>query len=96
MITLYRVEECKACDEVQATLRDLVVAHQVVDIQKSSTSANGDLPTAEAVPLIVDGNARISGQPALQEYLADLTKEMEQWRKFQVDACYIDDNGQTC
>jgi glutaredoxin len=92
MITLYRVEQCDACDEVQETLRELVVAHQVVDVQK-------DRPTELAgkeLPVIADGDQLISGEPALQEYLADLTNELEQWRKFQTDACYIDDKGKNC
>lgn len=101
MITLYRVAECKACDEVQATLRDLVVAHQVFDIEKLPVQAGGErlqpvVVDAADVPLIVDGERQVSGQSALQEYLEELAKEMEQWRKFQVDACYIDGDGKVC
>ena len=92
MITLYRVDPCDVCDEVQETLRELVVAHQVVDVAKERPAAlvNKDLP------VIADGDKLVSGEPALHDYLAELTRDLEQWRKFQTDACYIDDKGKTC
>jgi glutaredoxin len=100
MITLYRVANCKACDEVQETLRDLVVAHQVVDVQQDGTQQRPTTLAAALVgkelPVIADGDKLVSGEEALRDYLAELAREIEQWRKFQVDACYIDDQGETC
>ncbi len=92
MITLYRVDHCDACDEVQETLRELVVAHQVVDVEKERPAA---LENKE-LPVIADGEKLVSGEPALHDYLAELTRDMEQWRKFQTDACYVDDKGKSC
>jgi glutaredoxin len=92
MITLYRVAQCDTCDEVQETLRELVVAHKVVDVAKERPAALVD----KELPVIADGEQLVSGEAALSDYLAGLTREMEQWRKFQTDACYIDDKGRTC
>ena len=113
MITLYRVADCRACDEVQDTLEELVVAHKVVDVEKEPVReavAAGAQPAASShyppdvarllesgeMPVVMDGDRVISGQHALRDYLVELTREMEQWRKFQTDACYIDDEGKTC
>jgi glutaredoxin len=96
MITLYRAEQCDACDEVQQTLRELVVAHQVVDVRKERPTALAELLADKNLPVIADGDKVVSGEPALHDYLAELTSEMEQWRKYQTDACYIDDKGKTC
>jgi glutaredoxin len=92
MITLYRATQCDACDEVQNKLRELVVAHKVVDVSKERPAAVAN----KELPVIADGEQLVSGEPALSDYLAGLTDELEQWRKFQTDACYIDDKGKTC
>jgi glutaredoxin len=92
MITLYRVPQCNACDEVQETLRELVVAHQVVDVAKERPAEIA----GKELPVIVDGDEWVSGEAALTDYLSELTRLMEQWRKFQSDVCYIDDDGKTC
>jgi hypothetical protein len=117
MIILYRVANCDLCDEVQDGLRELVVAHKVVAVEKERVAsavqvggAAGDFaehpaeypaPVAEslaqgAMPVVADGDRVISGAVALRDFMAELADEMEQWRKFQTDACYIDDKGKTC
>jgi glutaredoxin len=92
MITLYRVPECHACDEVQETLKELVVAHQVVNVQQERPAALAD----KELPVIEDGEQWVSGEAALNDYLEELTRVTDQWRKFQTDACYIDDKGKSC
>jgi glutaredoxin len=96
MITLYRVADCALCDEVQQALRELVVAHQTVDVTLERPATLDEILGERPLPVVVDGEQVISGETALRDYLAALTREMEQWRKFQVDACYIDDQGKTC
>lgn len=103
MIILYRVAECDACDEVEDALRELVVAHEVIDVTGEPAKVGAhpsSLPLGtlekDNLPLVVDGERVISGQTTLRDYLAELAREMEQWRKFQTDACYIDDKGKTC
>lgn len=96
MITLYRVAECDACDEVQETLRDLVVAHEVVDVEKEQPTELDNVLAEKNFPVIADGDQLVSGDAALHAYLKELAAELEEWRKFQVDACYIDDKGRNC
>ena len=100
MITLYRKAGCAACDDVQQALRELVVAHQTVDVTLERPAALDEILSKRELPVIVDGEQVVSGDAALRDYLAALAHEMEQWRKFQVDACYIDDKiddkGKTC
>ena len=113
MITLYRVANCDACDEVQDALVELVVAHQVVDVEQEQVpeavgaggeaAASHQYPPAVAsllasgeMPVVLDGDRVIGGQSTLRDYMAELASEMEQWRKFQTDACYINDKGKTC
>lgn len=96
MITLYRAAECAACDEIQETLRELVVAHQVVDVAQAAPNTTDHSITNQDVPRIADGERVISGAAELRAYLAELTHDLEQWRKYQTDACYIDDKGKTC
>ena len=96
MITLYRADQCDACDEVQQALRELVVAHKVVDVENERPAAVAAILADKELPVIADGDKIVSGEPALHDYLAELTNEMDQWRKYQTDACYIDDKGKSC
>ncbi len=105
MITLYRIADCAACDEVETALRELVVAHKVVDVTQveAAVATNGIVKGAGGTakldrpwPMVVDGDRVVSGQVALQEYLGELARELEQWRKYQTDACYVDDQGKSC
>jgi glutaredoxin len=95
MITLYRSANCAACDEVQQALRELVVAHQTVDVTLERPAALDEVVGQRELPVVVDGERVVSGAE-LRDYLFALERELEQWRKFQVDACYIDDKGKTC
>ncbi len=72
--------------EVEATLNELVVSWQL-----------NEHPGDESAPLpaIVESGKRY-GPDELDEYLLDLRHTLEQWRKFQADACYIDDDGSVC
>lgn len=96
MITLYRVAECSACDEVQETLRELVVAHEVVDVDEAADKSQPAAITGQELPVIQDGDQWVSGEPALANYLQQLARDAELWRKFQSDVCYVDDQGRSC
>ena len=96
MITLYRVAECAACDDVQEALRELVVAHKVVDVEREESSAADKAWAERDLPVITDGDQVVSGPSAVRDYLAELTHDLVQWRKYQTDACYVDDKGKTC
>ena len=56
MITLYRVAKCAACDDVQEALRELVVAHEVVDVERGEPSAADAAWHNRDLPVIKDGD----------------------------------------
>ena len=47
------------------------------------------------LPAIEDGG-RWVGATDLKQYVHDLQRDVAAWRKFQTDACYIDDDGGIC
>lgn len=72
--------------EIEETLDDLVVAWRLRERPAGDTSG---------LPAIVESGHRY-GPDELDAYLIDLRRTLEQWRKFQADACYIDDDGSVC
>ena len=73
--------------DVERQLAELVVAHSVeVD--------EGDAVPV-ALPAIHDGDRWI-GAEDLETYMWELRRDVAQWRKFQADACYVDDDGGIC
>ncbi len=89
MIELIRHADCPACEAVEAALQELVIAHRVVIVPAGQT--DDDLP----LPALRDNDRLITG-PEVAAYLRELEKFVADWRKFQGDACYIDDDGEVC
>ncbi|MCB1246769.1 MAG: hypothetical protein KDB69_05860 [Acidimicrobiia bacterium] len=71
--------------EVEQRLRDLAVAHNVCE----SDAVVGELPAIEE-------SGRVVGPADLDVYLDELQTTLAQWRKFQTDACYVEDDGIVC
>jgi glutaredoxin len=94
MIKLYRPSDCPGCADIEAALQELVVAHQVVTVEEDEL--RGDLSPEVALPAIEDSGHIISGPAAISAYLKELEKFVADWRRFQSDSCYLDDDGQTC
>jgi len=92
MIELVRTPDSAAGAAIQAKLAELVVAHRVLTVDADHPSPLDGTP----LPAVIDDGRVISGTAALESYLAELSKEIERWRRFQVDACYIDDDGTVC
>jgi hypothetical protein len=92
VIQLIRTEKSVEGEQVQEALKELVVAHQVVTLAPGVSSPLNGTP----LPAIVDGDRVISGQAALDAYLAELGEVTARWRRFQADACYLDDEGNVC
>ncbi len=85
MIVLYRAEHSPAADRIEDRLRDLVVRYRV------------ELTGGESAdrPAIWD-QRRIEGEAALARYLDELEQFVAEWRKFESDACYLEDDGTVC
>ena len=93
MIELYRPPECPACAEIEAALQELVIAHEVIVVKPEQRSDL--LPADTPLPAIKDDHKIISG-PAITPYLKELEKFVADWRRFQGDTCYIDEDGSVC
>lgn len=81
MITVRVPVESDEADSIRALLDELVVAYAVVE---------GGTAVA-----IEDGDRRVTGE-AIPGYLAELGDFVAQWRKFQTDTCYLEDDGSIC
>lgn len=88
MVTLHIPQPRTALDlDVEQRLRDLVLAYSV-------ETADADSVPVE-LPAVFDSGRWVSA-PELPAYLGELTRTVATWRKFQSDACYLDDDGSTC
>lgn len=94
MITLYRNENEANGDWVEAEFKALVVGYRR-EILTSEEASNRFGPQVE-LPVITDGEEVVHGQQALLAYLRRLERFVGDWRRFQSDACYVDDQGEVC
>ena len=88
-MTLYRHKECESCQEIEDTLREMVISCEVVAAEPRPRS--DDLPAEAKAPVLVDGEKVIEGEKSIFEYLDTLKEFSRQWYKYQSDACYCDD-----
>ncbi len=94
MTTLYRKSNCSFYDEIEEELKELVIAHSVINIENDESINRNYKHTP--LPFIEDDGKIISGFEEMQRYLEELKKFVSLWRKYQTDACYINDDGETC
>ena len=94
MIELYRPIHCPDCIKIEETLQELVVAHKIIMLESGQTTAA--LTPNTPLPAIKDEGQIITGQAAIEAYLVRLEKIVADWRRFQSDACYIDENRGVC
>lgn len=92
MITLYRLSGCPRCTAIEEVLREMAVAHSVVEVDSVAQLPN-DLRETHAPPILVDGDEVIQGSQAILIHLEELAHFKELWYKFQSDACYCDEQG---
>ncbi|HMQ52047.1 MAG TPA: glutathione S-transferase N-terminal domain-containing protein [Anaerolineae bacterium] len=93
MIELYRPANCPSCAEIEETLRELVIAHQVIEVEAGQAET---LPVGTSLPAFREGNRVVSGAEAIALYLRELERSVADWRRFQGDSCYLDDSGAVC
>ena len=94
MIELYRRADSQLGDAIEAALRDMVVAYELVVVEPEQEPAN--LPAGTALPAIKHDERLIVGQATLVAYLSELEQLVADWRRFQSDACYVDEAGEAC
>lgn len=79
-------------DTIEAEFRELVLGYDRVIVEPKDA-----VPTFGAeisLPVLTD-NARVVSGDQIPAYIKELTDLMHQWRRFQSDCCYIDDDGET-
>ena len=95
MIRLYRTAEChKGADDIEEALQEMVIAHEVILIDAAQVPDS--LPPETQLPVLVDGSRVITGQAEIAKHLEELERFVADWRRFQADACYVDDDGVIC
>ena len=94
MVELYRTAESHLADEIEEGLRDLVIAYRAFVVDPTG-EAESPVPVA-ALPALRHDEDVITGEAALRAYLESLDELMEDWGRFQSDACILDRNGRVC
>lgn len=94
MLTLYRPPNCPTCAAFEDILKELVVAHRVVVVSPERLVEG--LGSGVRPPALQDNGQTITGHEAIAAHLKELEAFVAAWRKFESDACYIDDEGETC
>ena len=94
MLQFYRTANCAGCAEIEAALQEMVIAHKIITV--TSEKPPESLPANTSLPAIRDNGQIISGPEAIATYLKELAKFVADWRRFQSDACYLDDEGEVC
>lgn len=89
MLVLYRRREDPVSDELEARLRELVLARRVVLVEDSEELPDRVMPAAWPV-LVESSGARYEGSAAICAFLDALAYEVTLDRQFQSDACYLD------
>lgn len=94
MIELYRTQVDPEADRIEEALRDMVVAYRVIHCTPDEVSRwlGADLP----LPALRDGERVVYGREAVDSFLEELERDLQRWRQFQTDACYLDEEGNVC
>ncbi len=94
MIELYRPTNCPDCAGIEEMLEELVVAHKIITLESDETTPQ--LTPNTPLPALKDEGKIVSGYEAINAYLIELEQIVADWRRFQGDACYINDSGEIC
>ncbi|MFN8453776.1 MAG: hypothetical protein U0401_03745 [Anaerolineae bacterium] len=94
MIELYRPVDCPACADIETALREMVVAHRIIMVEANQTPVEfgPNIP----LPALKENGQLVYGAEAIAAYMRELERFVVNWRRFQSDSCYIDDDGQMC
>jgi hypothetical protein len=93
MITLYLEKHSPLSEEILDNVRRLVLAHQVV-YREERGKAQPALPRGLRPPALIDDEDVFQGGEKIAAHLGELELFLEEWSRFQTDACYCGRNGQ--
>lgn len=89
MIKLYREETSAEADAIEAEFREMVLGYERVVVGAGEKVAGRELP-------VLTNNERVVSGAEIPSYIKELKKLMRDWQLFQSDACYVDEDGETC
>ncbi|MFP4228727.1 MAG: hypothetical protein ACLFTE_07865 [Salinivenus sp.] len=92
MVTLYRRLDDPWADEIQDALDEMVIAYTTETVEHAAAQPD-DVPQLPA--LRVDDEV-VADPDALRDQLDRLRSLMDDWDRFQSDACYLEDDGTIC
>ena len=93
MIKLYREENSAQANIIEAEFRELVLGYDRIVIEPDQAAKLFGIQTI--LPVITNNERVVSGDE-IPAYIKELTRLVYDWRLFQSDSCYVDDNGGTC
>lgn len=93
MLTLYCKRGDPQCETVRDRLDDLSVAHRVVDVSEPKRHQDLGLPKGGRLPALSDSGQWFVGAEEIGTHLDEFQGFVAQWRKYQCDACYVDEEG---
>lgn len=94
MIELFRTHNDALGAEIEDGLQELVLAHRVFVVEPGQQPAS--LPANTPLPALRDGKNLITGSEALRAHLEYLERVVVEWRKYESDACYINEGNDPC
>ncbi len=92
MVTLYRQPGDPWADEIEESLGEMVIAHEV----EHAEDADALPEIISELPALHDDGEVVTGASALRSHLQTLRALMADWNRFQSDACYVEDDGSIC
>ncbi|NJN44747.1 MAG: hypothetical protein HC806_08535 [Anaerolineae bacterium] len=94
MIQVFREIDSPEADWVEAELKEMVLGYERIITTSTEISqiVGGKLP----LPVLRDGDRVASGREDLMQFIKDLRVLAAEWRLFEGDWCYVDENGETC
>lgn len=79
---------------IEAGLKEMVLGYRRVELLPEQVESVLGRPIS--LPALRHDERLVSGREDLLAYLQKLEQLVEEWRRFQADACYIDEDGKVC
>ena len=89
MIKLYREENSPQADVIEAEFKDMVLGYDRVVVQSAQAQ---EMFSGMELPVITNNERIVSGEE-ITPYLKELERFVSEWRLFQGDFCYVEDDG---
>ena len=89
MIKLYRAENSPQADAIEAEFQELALGYDRVLIESSTAE---EMFKGCSLPVITNNERIVSGEE-ITPYLKELERFVSEWRLFQGDFCYVEDDG---